>query len=243
MHGGTTEALTCVGGWGGGQLYYAALDSPSKASWRGPVTTEGVTHATWDFFAGQSAIFGKCKAPASCDAGVHHLGAFPSLAACQAAVNATRSFKVASYTYQHNVSSLGAYAGHCYAMSTFDFAPTPQVNTPPAPPLHLHPHLRPHPHPHAPHQLSSRTAPPRPPPPTLVTPPTPTPPPPRPPPASPRFTRRTSTLAVRPAASPARPSTAPTPRSTPRTGTTSSTPRGARTARGSRATAVRRCSL
>ena len=86
MHGGTTEVLTCIGGWGGGQLYYAALDSPSHASWRGPVTTEGVTHATWDFFAGQSAIFGKCKAPTSCDAGVHHLGAFPSLAACQVRV-------------------------------------------------------------------------------------------------------------------------------------------------------------
>ena len=30
VHGGTSEVLTCVGGWGGGQLFYAALDSPSQ---------------------------------------------------------------------------------------------------------------------------------------------------------------------------------------------------------------------
>ena len=117
VHDGTTEVLTCVGGWGGGQLYYATLDSPSKATWSGPVTTDSVTHPSWDFFPGQSAIFGKCKTPTSCDAGVHHLGAFPSLAACQAVVNATTSFKVASYTYQHNVRSpaASAHALHIHA--------------------------------------------------------------------------------------------------------------------------------
>ena len=28
-----TEVLTCIGGWGGGQLYYAHLDSPTNATW------------------------------------------------------------------------------------------------------------------------------------------------------------------------------------------------------------------
>ena len=110
MHDGTTEVLTCVGGWGGGQMYYAALDSPSHATWSGPVTTDNETHTSWRFFPGQSDVWGKCKTPTSCDAGVHPLGAFGSLAACQAAVNATTSFKVASYTYQHNVRSPAAFA-------------------------------------------------------------------------------------------------------------------------------------
>ena len=78
------------------------------------MTTDSVTHSSWDFFAGQSAIFGKCKTPTSCDAGVHPLGAFPSLATCQAAVNATTRFKVASYTYQHNVRSPARRPSHMH---------------------------------------------------------------------------------------------------------------------------------
>jgi photosystem II stability/assembly factor-like uncharacterized protein len=41
-----TEVLTCIGGWGGGQIYYAALDSPSTATWTGPIKNS--TGATID---------------------------------------------------------------------------------------------------------------------------------------------------------------------------------------------------
>jgi photosystem II stability/assembly factor-like uncharacterized protein len=43
IHQGKTEVLTCIGGWGGGQLYYATLDSPSSASWSKPITTSNGT--------------------------------------------------------------------------------------------------------------------------------------------------------------------------------------------------------
>ena len=36
----TTEVLTCIGGWGGGKLYYATLDSPSNATWTGPLKSQ-----------------------------------------------------------------------------------------------------------------------------------------------------------------------------------------------------------
>ena len=36
---GNTEVVTCIGGWGGGQLYYASLDSPTTATWTGRSTT------------------------------------------------------------------------------------------------------------------------------------------------------------------------------------------------------------
>jgi hypothetical protein len=34
---GKTEVLTCIGGWGGGVAYYAALDTPTTATWTGPL--------------------------------------------------------------------------------------------------------------------------------------------------------------------------------------------------------------
>ena len=125
VHDGTTEVLTCIGGWGGGQLWYAAIDSPSNATWSGPLATQNVTYPHWDFFPGTSQIWGKCKTPTSCDPDVHPLGVFDDLASCQAAVNATTAFKVASYTYQHKGVG-GGYDGRCYAISSYDFDPHPQ---------------------------------------------------------------------------------------------------------------------
>eukprot|EP00935_MAST-01C_sp_MAST-1C-sp1_P002423 g2423.t1 len=43
IHGGNTEVLTCIGGWGGGQLYYASIDSPSSATWTQPIKTSNGT--------------------------------------------------------------------------------------------------------------------------------------------------------------------------------------------------------
>jgi len=34
---GETEVLTCIGGWGGGALYYGSFDSPTKMKWEGPL--------------------------------------------------------------------------------------------------------------------------------------------------------------------------------------------------------------
>jgi len=39
---GKTEVLTCIGGWGGGQLYYGAFDSPTSVTWEGPISANGV---------------------------------------------------------------------------------------------------------------------------------------------------------------------------------------------------------
>lgn len=36
----TTEVLTCIGGWGGGNLYYASLQSPTNATWIGPLKNQ-----------------------------------------------------------------------------------------------------------------------------------------------------------------------------------------------------------
>ena len=90
----STEVVTCIGGWGGGTLYYAQLDSPTNATWTGPVATANVTHKTWDFFPGTSAIWAKCKTPTDCNPDVHPLGKFDTLAACQAKVNATTAYRV-----------------------------------------------------------------------------------------------------------------------------------------------------
>lgn len=109
-------------------MYYAAIESPAKATWTGPITTEPTKYDKWDFFSGMSEIWGRCKTPTQCDSGVHDLGVFDDLTSCQKAVNATTKYKVYSYTYQHKISSLGDYAGHCYVMSTPDFAPHPQGN-------------------------------------------------------------------------------------------------------------------
>jgi hypothetical protein len=125
--GGGTEVVTCVGGWGGGELYTATLDSPSSATWTGPIHTQNETYTAWSFFPGTSEIYAKCKTPTSCDPGIHVLGQFADLQGCQAAVNATTAFKVASYTYQHNVTSLGGFAAYCYgADATVPFSPTTQ---------------------------------------------------------------------------------------------------------------------
>ena len=93
-----TELLTCIGGWGGGKLYYGAIDSPTKITWDGPLNLSDTTISDWQFFPGKSAIWGKCKTPTSCDPGVHPLGQKPTLEACQAAINASHPFKVASWT-------------------------------------------------------------------------------------------------------------------------------------------------
>eukprot|EP00729_Bicosta_minor_P018866 gene18866-11470_t len=37
---GNTEILTCIGGWGGGQLFYGSFDSPTKMKWEGPLTVD-----------------------------------------------------------------------------------------------------------------------------------------------------------------------------------------------------------
>jgi hypothetical protein len=64
-----------------------------------------------------------------CNDGIHPIGQFADLASCQKAVNASSlNLTVASYTYQHNVSSLGDFAGWCYVMTTFSFDPTAQAN-------------------------------------------------------------------------------------------------------------------
>eukprot|EP00947_MAST-08B_sp_MAST-8B-sp1_P001533 g1533.t1 len=125
----STEVVTCIGGWGGGQLYYASVDSPTNATWTGPLSSQSEIYDEWALFPGQSMMWGKCTTPTQCQDGIHPLGQFPDLAGCQAAVNASAKagqFKVASYTYQHNQSSLGAFAGYCYAMSTFEWTPKPQ---------------------------------------------------------------------------------------------------------------------
>ena len=116
-----TEVLTCIGGWGGGQLYYAHLDSPTNATWDGPLVLPNVTYTTWADFPGTSAIWGKCKIP-TCpsDSTVHDLGVFDDLKSCQTAVNATAKKGtpvVATWTYQSKDPSLGDYAGHCYVLS------------------------------------------------------------------------------------------------------------------------------
>lgn len=36
-NGGETEVVTCIGGWAGGDLYYASLDSPISTTWEGPI--------------------------------------------------------------------------------------------------------------------------------------------------------------------------------------------------------------
>jgi len=128
LHDGNTEVLTCIGGWGGGDMYYASLDSPTSATWTGPVTTNPVHYDSWELRSGTSEIWGKCKTPTDCDADVHPLGAFPDLETCQRAVNATTDVTVVSYTYQHNVSSLAEYAGMCYVISSSSFYPHPQGN-------------------------------------------------------------------------------------------------------------------
>ena len=50
---GSTEVLTCIGGWGGGTLHYATIDSPTSATWTGPLvlpnqarSRDGCAHAS-----------------------------------------------------------------------------------------------------------------------------------------------------------------------------------------------------
>jgi len=127
--GGKTELVTCIGGWGGGQMYYGRVDTPTNITWTGPVQLKNNSYPTWDFFPGTSEIYGKCQKPDQCNDGIHPIGQFADLASCQKAVNASSlNLTVASYTYQHNVSSLGDFAGWCYVMTTFSFDPTAQAN-------------------------------------------------------------------------------------------------------------------
>lgn len=131
---GSTEVLTCVGGWGGGTLHYASLHSAANATWRGPLMLPNHTYTRWALFSGQSLIWGRCRTPTSCNKGVHPLGRFDTLGACQRAVNASAAnlsaanLSVAAYTYQHNESSLKEFAGHCYVLSDFVWAPTAQAH-------------------------------------------------------------------------------------------------------------------
>jgi hypothetical protein len=121
------EVLTCIGGWGGGDMYYASLDSPTSATWTGPITPGNKTYTDWEVFPSQSAIWGRCKTPTSCNPDVHLLGVFGDIDGCKKAVNAT-TFKLYTWTYQHNVTALGDYAGHCYGMSSSDLSRHPQGN-------------------------------------------------------------------------------------------------------------------
>jgi hypothetical protein len=54
----TTEVLTCIGGWGGGQLYYASPTSPTNATWTGPLMLPNESYKTWGFFPGTSQVWG-----------------------------------------------------------------------------------------------------------------------------------------------------------------------------------------
>jgi hypothetical protein len=40
---GKSEVLTCIGGWGGGKLYYGALDTATSITWEGPLMTQNET--------------------------------------------------------------------------------------------------------------------------------------------------------------------------------------------------------
>ena len=123
-----TELLTCIGGWGGGKLYYGSIDSPTEITWEGPLNISDTTLTEWEFDPNKSAIWGKCQTPTSCDAGVHVLGKKDTLEACQAAINGSHPFKVASWTYQHPQVS-GGYGGMCYAMeASVEWSPQPQAN-------------------------------------------------------------------------------------------------------------------
>merc|ERR1711865_1097800 len=124
-----TEFFTCIGGWGGGKLWYASIDTPTNATWTGPLKAADQSFPTWETFTGQSMIWGKCQSPTSCSAGIADLGVFGTLEECQTAVNSTTKLKVASWTYQHNITQLSAFAGHCYVMdSTVAWGPQPQGN-------------------------------------------------------------------------------------------------------------------
>lgn len=131
---GVTEVVTCIGGWGGGSLYYARIDTPSNATWTGPITTANQTFTSWDFFPGESAIWARCKTPTSCDPDITVLGKFPTLEGCQEAVNKTAALdgsavawcvlrsrllhRVASGPTIHETLSVGVHTRH---------TPTPTV--------------------------------------------------------------------------------------------------------------------
>lgn len=57
-----TEVLTCIGGWGGGGLYYASLDSPTRATWTGPLPDPSNLTAPLDC---ANAAVGR-RAPTTC---------------------------------------------------------------------------------------------------------------------------------------------------------------------------------
>jgi hypothetical protein len=125
---GVTEVVTAIGGWGGGQLYYGKLDTPTTMTWTGPITPASQVYPTWNDFPGASAIWGRCKTPTDCNPDVHLLGVFDTVDECRKLVNTTTTPKLYSWTYQHKVSGLADYAGHCYGISSTDFTTHPQAN-------------------------------------------------------------------------------------------------------------------
>ena len=115
----SSEVLTCVGGWGGGQLYYGKLESPTTATWQGPLMTPSTSYGTWDSFPATSLVWGRCRAPDTCSDGVQPLGPVANLTACRAAVNATAPHPIAAFTYMHNTSSNKEFAAHCFVITDF----------------------------------------------------------------------------------------------------------------------------
>ena len=123
----SSEVLTCIGGWGGGQLYYARLDTPTNVTWTGPLVKPNHTYTRWETFTDQSVVWGKCQTPTKCNADVHPLGAFATEAACRQAVNATTNLTVAGFAYMKNDTSLKTFAGWCYVLTSFtDWEPHAQ---------------------------------------------------------------------------------------------------------------------
>ena len=84
---GKSEILTCIGGWGGGKLYYGAVDTPSKITWDGPMMLPTVTLKTWVDYPAETAITGSAITGKQPD--VHKLGTFTTLETCKAAINAS----------------------------------------------------------------------------------------------------------------------------------------------------------
>lgn len=83
---------------------------------------------SWEFQPETSMIYGRCHSPTNCDKDVHLIGRFDDLQSCQRAVNTTE-ISVKSYTYQHNLTSLGDYAGTCFVISSVGFNPHAQHNS------------------------------------------------------------------------------------------------------------------
>jgi hypothetical protein len=107
---GKTELMSCIGG----NLYYGAIDSPTKITWQGPLKFPTEIRKDWTFTKNDSAMSGMCEFPTQCNRDVHDLGVFNTEVECRAKVNSTwaqNNSMVASWTYQRKVAQLGPYAG------------------------------------------------------------------------------------------------------------------------------------